>query len=215
MENKGKYFRPKIREVIIVEGRDDTMALNRAVDCITIETHGWGISRKTWERIDNAYKRQGIIVFTDPDHAGGKIRRTVTNKFPMAKQAYISRTDATKKGNIGVENADPESIRLALSKAKSPIPQDIIENKKGSALNKSDNVEKSGDGNKATSVAQEISSDDLQRLGLIGNSQSSKLRERVGDSLGIGYSNGKTFLKRIKGYGISLEELEKEVRKYR
>ena len=39
----------KINEVIVVEGRDDTAAINRAVEAKTIETHGCG--RKSTERI--------------------------------------------------------------------------------------------------------------------------------------------------------------------
>ena len=33
----------KIKEAIVVEGRDDTIAVKRAVDGLTIETHGFGI----------------------------------------------------------------------------------------------------------------------------------------------------------------------------
>ena len=44
----------KIRETVIVEGRDDTINLKKAVDCFTIETHGFGIKRETWEAIEKA-----------------------------------------------------------------------------------------------------------------------------------------------------------------
>ena len=40
----------KVREVIVVEGRDDTNAVLRAVDGLTIETHGFGIKKETWDR---------------------------------------------------------------------------------------------------------------------------------------------------------------------
>ena len=63
----------KIREIIVVEGRDDTTAVRRSVDAVTIETHGYGISAATWKLIDKAYHEKGIIVFTDPDHAGEQI----------------------------------------------------------------------------------------------------------------------------------------------
>ena len=33
----------KVEEVIVVEGRDDTNAVLRAIDGMTIETHGFGI----------------------------------------------------------------------------------------------------------------------------------------------------------------------------
>ena len=68
---------PQIAEVIVVEGRDDTAAIRRAVRAVTIETHGFGISKNTWNKIDRAHKDYGIIIFTDPDHAGEEIRRKI------------------------------------------------------------------------------------------------------------------------------------------
>ena len=78
---------PKIREILVVEGRDDTAAIKKSVDAITIETHGYGITNKTWKLIEEAYNGPGIIVFTDPDHAGEQIRRRIMEKFPEARQA--------------------------------------------------------------------------------------------------------------------------------
>ena len=102
---------PKIREILVVEGRDDTAAIKKSVDAITIETHGYGITNKTWKLMEEAYKGPGIIVFTDPDHAGEQIRRRILERFPKARQAFLDRSSATKKDDIGIENADPESIR--------------------------------------------------------------------------------------------------------
>ena len=72
--------KPRIAEVIVVEGRDDTAAVLRAVEAITIETHGYGIARDTWERLEAAYRRTGLIIFTDPDHAGRMIRRALKGR---------------------------------------------------------------------------------------------------------------------------------------
>lgn len=94
---------PKIREILVVEGRDDTAAIKKSVDAITIETHGYGITNKTWKLIEEAYNGPGIIVFTDPDHAGEQIRRRIMEKFPEARQAFLDRKAATKKGDIGIE----------------------------------------------------------------------------------------------------------------
>ena len=48
-----------INEVIVVEGRDDTAAINKAVEAVTIETHGYGISAATWKKLDKAYETKG------------------------------------------------------------------------------------------------------------------------------------------------------------
>ena len=38
----------RIKEIIVVEGRDDTAAINRAVEAETIETHGFGMLKEEW-----------------------------------------------------------------------------------------------------------------------------------------------------------------------
>ena len=178
----------KINETVIVEGRDDTINLKRAVDCFTIETHGFGIRRETWEQIEKAYSERGIIIFTDPDHSGEEIRRKLTERFPDAGQAYIARKDALKKGDVGVENAEPEVIAGALLRArdlmkrKAPLEEDI-------------------------SAKDQITMKDLDELGLSGGEGSKELRQEAGKALGIGYANAKGFLRKLSGFGIKREEL--------
>ena len=111
----------KIDEIIVVEGRDDTAAVRRAVDAVTIETHGYGIARDTWERLEAAYRRAGLIIFTDPDHAGRMIRRALKEHFPQAKHAYLTDSEAEKAGDIGIENAAPADIRRALQRVGTVI----------------------------------------------------------------------------------------------
>ena len=43
-----KMDKLKIKEAIVVEGRDDSAALRQAVDAFIIETHGFDISRRSW-----------------------------------------------------------------------------------------------------------------------------------------------------------------------
>ena len=45
----------RIKEAIVVEGRDDTAAVKRAAECLVIETHGFGIKKETWNLIEKAY----------------------------------------------------------------------------------------------------------------------------------------------------------------
>ena len=90
----------RIKEAIVVEGRDDTAAVSRALDADTIETHGFGIAESTWELLDKAYAERGLIIFTDPDHAGEEIRARLTERYPKAGHAFLSRDDAEKSGDI-------------------------------------------------------------------------------------------------------------------
>lgn len=171
----------KIKEIIVVEGRDDTDAIKKSVDAITIETHGYGITKATWGLIEKAYNEKGIIVFTDPDHAGEQIRRRIMEKFPDAKEAFLDRRAAAKDGDVGIENAAPEDIRRALEKARC-------------------SVEKGGEA---------FTMDDMMTAGLVGQADSSQKRDKLGKTLGIGYGNGKIFLQRLNKFGVSRAEFER------
>src|SRR4051812_44707818 len=103
-----------IKEIIIVEGKDDTTAIKRAVDAETIETGGSAVNASVISRVRIANERRGVIIFTDPDHAGERIRKIISAAVPGCKHAFLPQADAEYKGDIGVENATPEAIRHAL-----------------------------------------------------------------------------------------------------
>ena len=174
-----------IKETIVVEGKDDRSAVLAAVDANILCTSGYGMNDKIIDAIRAAYEGPGIIIFTDPDHAGRKIRERLTGLFPHAKHAYLTQLEAEKQGDIGIENAKPECIIKALENAHA------------------EGVE--------FAAGDLVSIDDLVNLGLAGASDSAKKRELAGAALGIGYANTKTFLKRLNYLGISLERLIKAV----
>ena len=113
-------MKPKIKEVIVVEGKDDVSALRRAVEADILITTGLGLTEKRIEEIRVMAERQGVIVFTDPDFPGGKIRHILKDKIPGCKHAYITKDEARcpKTGKYGVEYASPEAILRALKAAK-------------------------------------------------------------------------------------------------
>ena len=176
----------KINEVIIVEGRDDTAAVKRAIDGLTIETHGFGIQRRTWELIEKAYREKGIIIFTDPDYSGEEIRRKLTKKFPEAKQAFLSRKYAQKKGDIGIENAEPEAILEAIKKAHATFQKEETENLYTAA--------------------------DLFAAGLTGRADAKQRREKLGQVLGIGYANARGLCGKLNQFAIKKEEFYEALR---
>ena len=85
-----------IKEVIVVEGRDDITAVKQAVDAELIAVGGFGINAKVIERIKEAQKRKGVIVLTDPDFAGEKIRSIISKRVKGIKHAYIAQEDGIK-----------------------------------------------------------------------------------------------------------------------
>lgn len=183
-----KQGKIKIEEIIVVEGRDDTAAIKRAVTAQTIETHGFGMNEEMWKRIDRAYKSCGVVLFTDPDRAGENIRRKIKERYPLCKEAFLPRREAVKKGNLGIENAAPEAIVKALLKTRSI---------KSAGLPDEDAEEK---GERLFTVR------DMDLNGLSSGKGSRKKREKIGEMLGIGYGNAKTFLSKLNGYGVTREE---------
>ena len=167
-----------IQEVLVVEGKMDVVAINRAVEADCIITNGFHFNKKTLANIAAAYKKRGIIILTDPDSAGENIRTFLTKRFPAAKHAYIPKDEATANNDIGVEQAKPESIRNALAKVHT--------------LN--------------LNPRAEFTAAEMLQYGLSGGAESSKLRDKIGAALGIGYGNVKTFVKRLNSYGITRAE---------
>jgi ribonuclease M5 len=174
----GNLFFMKIKEVIVVEGKDDTTAIKNAVNADTIETNGSAINMDTIEMIRKAQKTRGVIVFTDPDFPGEKIRKTIAEQVTGCKHAFISKEKAVAKNgrSLGVEHATPETIREALKDAQ------FMDEK----------------------AKEEITREDLLDAGLIAGEGAKDRREKLGKILKIGYTNGKQLHKRLMMFQISV-----------
>lgn len=85
-----------IKEAIVVEGRDDAAVVSQITDALIIQTHGFGISGRTWKLLEKAYREKGLIIFTDPDFAGEQIRKRIEARFPESKHAYMPRKKLLK-----------------------------------------------------------------------------------------------------------------------
>lgn len=175
----------RIKEVIVVEGRDDETAVKRAVDAEIIITHGFGIKNSTFKLIEEAQKRCGIIILTDPDHAGEQIRKRINDRIKGCKHAFIPRDEATFKDDIGVENASVASIQEALQQAHAETEEYI----------------------------EEYTKQDLLDHDLIISKNASERRDLIGKYLGIGYGNAKTFLRRLNKYAISRTAFNEAVKR--
>ena len=172
-----------ISEIIIVEGKDDIAAVKRAVDAEVISTNGFSLPFRIKKLIIEASKRKGIVVLTDPDYAGEKIRNEISKIVPNCKHAYIPRKLATYKDDIGVENASPDTIIEALLKAKC----------------------------KVTNVKNVFFMKDMIENNLTIDDNAGRRRDILGAILGIGYGNAKQFLSRLNSFGISREEFEEAI----
>ena len=183
----------KIQEVIVVEGKDDTANLKRFYEVDTYETRGSAIDEDDLERIERLHDLRGVIVFTDPDYNGERIRKIIMQAIPTVKHAFLQRDEAapkskTKGRSLGVEHASFEDLEKALSSVRGYYDDD----------NQFD-----------------ITKSDLMRLGLLMGGDSRKRREYLGEHLRIGYCNGKQLLKRLELFGISLAEVEEVMGEYK
>lgn len=175
----------KVKEVIVVEGKDDLIKIKSALDCEIIITNGLSLEEKTLKRIEKVAKKRGIIVFTDPDFPGEKIRNEISKRVKNnIKHAFIPKELAIKGNDLGVENASKEAIIDALKMARFEVD----------------------------SEKPEFSKADLIRNKLIGEEDSANLRDRLGTILGIGYGNGKQFLNRLNNYGVSRIEFDNAIK---
>lgn len=172
-----------IKEIIVVEGRDDEQRVKRALDCEVICTGGIYFSDKLLKRLKKIDQDRGIIILTDPDYAGNKIRKRINDFIPNAKNAFIAQDLCIKDEDIGIENAKEEDIKIAIENAH----PSMIDSK------------------------NEYTMDDMIYYGLVGEGSKS-LRIKVGKILNIGYGNAKSFLRMLNNYNISREKLEEAIK---
>lgn len=186
----GKYFSGDeflIQQVIVVEGKSDVVAVRRAVEADCLVTGGFSLSTGLLGQIEAAYQRRGIIILTDPDNAGERIRKFLQQRFPAAGHAFIPRSEATGvDGRIGVEKASPAEIRIALAKAR------LVEVKAGTEFDLADMLE----------------------AGLSGGPVAVSKRAFLGAEMGIGWANAKAFLHRLNTYGVSRQEFNEALGKW-
>ena len=121
--------KPKVKEVIVVEGRYDKNTLSQVVDAVIVELGGFAVfnDKEKQAFLRKLAKERGIILFTDPDGAGFVIRNRVKGNIPEGRvlQAYVPdiygkekrKRKGGKEGKLGVEGMKPEILEEALRRA--------------------------------------------------------------------------------------------------
>lgn len=112
-----------IKETIIVEGKYDKERLKKITDAAIIVTGGFSLykDKKIIKAIAFAAKEAGIIILTDSDGAGFRIRNyikqclgnegTILNAYIPSIKGKEKRKDAPgKEGILGVEGIDEETL---------------------------------------------------------------------------------------------------------
>ncbi len=171
----------KIKEILVVEGKNDAQTLKSYFDCDTIITHGSDLSEKTLEMIKTAHEKRGVIIFTDPDAPGEKIRNTINQAVKGCKNAFIDKRKARTTKKVGVEHASKEDLEESLSHLMT-YTEDLEES---------------------------LTWSEFFELGCAGKNQCSEKRRILEEYLHIGKSNAKTLYKRLNMLQITKEECER------
>lgn len=171
-----------MQDIIVVEGIHDIERIKSVYkDANCIITNGREIDPKTIETIKKLSNDHRIIIFTDPDTPGEKIRQIINDNVPNAYNAFLRKKDCIShnRKKVGIEHASKEAIIAALDS--------LYQNR---------------------DIAPSITMGELYSLGLNGNANSKLLRDKVSDYLNIGTPNCKTFLGRLNLMQITKEKLE-------
>ena len=187
----------KIKEAIIVEGKYDQIKLSRLFDTLIIPTNGFDIykNKSKLNMLKQVAEKNGIIILTDSDSAGFRIRNHIRNclgDIPV-KNAYIpeiegkeKRKDApSKEGFLGVEGMDDEIIIEAVMSQTQQI-----------------NV-----------LGEKITKADFYELGLTGCADSGEKREKLCKKLGLPVKISTNQLISVLNNLYTREELENIVKR--
>ncbi len=155
----------KLEQAVIVEGKYDKIKLSSILDALIIETDGFGIfkDKEKQRLIKRLANEKGIIIMTDSDSAGFKIRSFLGGSIPNDRITHVyipdifgkekRKTEASKEGKLGVEGIPIKIILDALEK---------------SGVTCTETSERS---------SREITNIDLYELGLSGGKDSRSKRE--------------------------------------
>ena len=119
----------RISQAVIVEGKYDKIKLSSILDAVIITTDGFRIftDKETEDLIRRFASSAGIVILTDSDAAGFRIRSHIKGICPEGKitNIYIPdiygkeqrKTEPSKEGKLGVEGMDAELLRRLFTEA--------------------------------------------------------------------------------------------------
>ncbi|HML99962.1 MAG TPA: ribonuclease M5 [Bacilli bacterium] len=169
--------------IFVVEGTTDVNFLQNFIKSEFVITNGSEVSRETIEYLKVASKLKKIIVMTDPDAPGLRIRSIIENAIPGVSHVYVERQQCIGRHKLGIAESNRQAVQEAL---RNIVPS------------------------KATKRGT-LTSSQLISLGLIGEREAKIKRDNISKIFHLGVPNGKTFLYRLNSLGITYDELKKMV----
>lgn len=166
-----------LKQILLVEGKYDAARLHNLVEGTILTTDGFRVmkDRALQRMLQQLGRTQGLIILTDSDAAGFKIRHFVTGLVGAAYvlQAYVPaipgkearKAQPGKEGLLGVEGISDDQLLQSLHDTLQSAPTE-------SPVDSSDNV-------------QPITYTDLYEWGLSGTANSAERRRRLLQRLGL------------------------------
>lgn len=119
----------RVKQAVIVEGKYDKIKLSSVIDGVIIPTNGFNVfkNRETLELIRYFAETSGIIILTDSDAAGFKIRSFLKGTVGKGEIVNVYVPDIfgkekrkavpSKEGKLGVEGMEKAVLLEAFRKA--------------------------------------------------------------------------------------------------
>ena len=186
----------RLKQTVIAEGRYDKARLANIFDAPIIETGGFGIYKNPAKRelIKKLSRGDGIIIVTDPDKAGFRIRNYIKNfcvggkiwdvYLPDVQGKEPRKNAPSKEGLLGAEGIDDALIVEAFRLAGV--------------------TEEAGEG-------KEFSKSFFAEIGLSGGSGSAALRKKLATKLGLPANMNANTMAKVLPKIVTEQELEKLV----
>ncbi|MDD6467681.1 MAG: ribonuclease M5 [Erysipelotrichaceae bacterium] len=170
----------RIDEVIIVEGKNDAHRIHQVIDADIICTYGLSMPQEILDSIVEIAQHRKIIIFTDPDSPGNRIRHKIAELVPDASHVYLQTKQARGNHKVGVEHASLNDILEAF--------EHVSEGK---------------------CQKESLSWKEYIELGLNGGTKSKQKRQQVAERMHIGEANAKTFYHRLNMIQATKEMIER------
>lgn len=195
----------KLKEVLLVEGKYDAARLHNLVEGTVLTTDGFRVmkDRALQTMLKRLGRAQGLIILTDSDAAGFKIRHFVTGLVgaEYVLQAYVpaipgkeSRKETPgKEGLLGVEGVSDEIILQSL--------QDALKSRPSSATT-------------TDTAPQAITYTDLYEWGISGTANSAERRRILLRQLGLPPRLSKKELLQVLSTLYTRESLARQIAQF-
>lgn len=143
----------KVKQTIIVEGRYDQAKLSSLVDATILTTGGFDIFRdkRKLALFRALAKKDGIIILTDSDAAGFRIRSYIAGSVDPGKIVHVyipdllgkerRKTQPSAEGKLGVEGIPADLLLEAFRRAGVSVENSGTSAKDGDPVTKADFVE--------------------------------------------------------------------------